>query len=1110
MLLPSPHASRWRPTLTGALLTALLVGAGVAAPAIAAPAPAPSGPSLYVAPNGDDSANGSFDAPFRTIEHARDVVRTLNDDMTQDITVYLRGGTYPVDDTLRFGTEDSGTNGHRVIYTAYQGEEPILEAGEAVTGWTQESGNVWKARLDRPDKLRALYVDGERAVMARKWVWSNGCYGTYEITAGQAPWAWESGSECDGSSYALDAVPAIATNQSDMEVQTQTTWTTAITGVREVTTNDDASQRVVRFQQPGAAIAQGAFNGDLQSGGWQMLSNAREFLDEAGEFFYDRNAGMLYLYKDADTDLSTASVFAPDNVETILDVSGEDLTHRVQNLTFSGLTLQHSDWNLAQVDGSSFKQAQQGNLVNLTYNRRNFHDYVYRNVHVQPGAVEVDSASGIRFERNRVQHTGADGIQFNNDVVDSAIEGNVTEDIAGSAINLGDPQHVYIGDATPTNGEHYAAGVEGAPKNISVRNNALHDSAVLFWGSAVISGYFLDTVAIENNRIDRAQWAGISLGWGWGNFDGSAESNAPGNPTTVARNNSIQRNEIRDTMRTLNDSGPLYSLGNQRGTVIDDNYADGVRPGHTYGLHPDEGSANISYNDNVMEIDPGVTDIIHSGTWGRQNSLQIRNTWGPINSIFDKNIPNSVVEDVRVVPDFVWPVQAYRVAVDSGIQSDYRDILGGLQEDVDFALPASALVTTSTTSIPIRGVGDAAKTLWLAPAGTTVFTVGDRMSAAAGNASTITVPKATGSYKLFVVDADDTVSPASAASVVRTDPAPRNETLRHVDSQKCLDIPGSSRSNGTQPALWNCKGDPNQRFTYTPDHELRVFGDKCLDVLYSGTTVGTRVVIWDCSGGANQRWTLGENGQIIAEQSGLCLAPGGGRSDNGAPAELATCTAGTRERWNFPISEYTEPSVTPTPEPSVTPTPEPSVTPTPGPSVTPTPEPSVTPTPEPSVTPTPEPSVTPTSGPSASGSAQPSASTRPAPGSAVSAVLSATSVEQGGSVRVTMAGLAPGEQVRAVLHSDPVVITGIPAATASGALVFTVPIAPTTPVGAHTIVVTGADGGQLARLPLTVVTPGQLAATGAQLPLGIALSAVVLLVLGAGFWAMRRTPIRVR
>lgn len=42
--------------------------------------------------------------------------------------------------------------------------------------------------------------------MAAKKINSAGCYGSYAVTAGQAPWAWESGSQCDGAKYGQGAL----------------------------------------------------------------------------------------------------------------------------------------------------------------------------------------------------------------------------------------------------------------------------------------------------------------------------------------------------------------------------------------------------------------------------------------------------------------------------------------------------------------------------------------------------------------------------------------------------------------------------------------------------------------------------------------------------------------------------------------------------------------------------------------------------------------------------------------------------------------------------------------------------------------------------------------
>jgi hypothetical protein len=138
--------------------------------------------------------------------------------------------------------------------------------------------------------------------------------------------------------------------------------------------------------------------------------NAYEFLDTPGEFTFDKTSRTLYYYRAAAEDMTTATVFAPNNVTTLLRIAGTSTSAHARGITFSGLTVQHSDWNLVTVAGSVFKQAQQGNLGASAYAKGNFHVYYYRNVDVTPGIIDIANADGVILQRNRIQHTGADGV----------------------------------------------------------------------------------------------------------------------------------------------------------------------------------------------------------------------------------------------------------------------------------------------------------------------------------------------------------------------------------------------------------------------------------------------------------------------------------------------------------------------------------------------------------------------------------------------------------------------------------------------------------------------------------------------------------------------------
>jgi hypothetical protein len=88
-----------------------------------------------VSPEGDDRHAGTADAPFRTVERAQQAVRAFRQDAglpSGGLTVYLRGGVYPLRRTLRFTREDGGKEGAPVVYRAFPGEEVHFTGGQAI------------------------------------------------------------------------------------------------------------------------------------------------------------------------------------------------------------------------------------------------------------------------------------------------------------------------------------------------------------------------------------------------------------------------------------------------------------------------------------------------------------------------------------------------------------------------------------------------------------------------------------------------------------------------------------------------------------------------------------------------------------------------------------------------------------------------------------------------------------------------------------------------------------------------------------------------------------------------------------------------------------------
>ena len=732
------------------------MGAGGAATGNAATTTGgPSGLSGYfVSPLGDDSNPGTEEAPFLTLAHARDVLRAESGSMTEDVHVYLRGGTYRLTETFVLGSEDSGKNGFRIIYAAFPNEVPVLTGSTQVTGWTAHDANIYKAPLERTTKLRNLYVNGQRAAMTSIRATSAGSSGSYDVSAGQADWAWASGSGADGIRYDMNEVPEIASNGDDLEIVNGTTWNENIVCTRGVTS--DGGYRVLQLQQPYGAIAQlPGWNAGFHVDGTHTIYNAFEFLDDPGEFYFDKSTQTLYYYPRSGEDISTSQIEAP-NLETLVALEGASKQAKVEAITFRGITFANTDYNLYQVAGSHGKASVQAATAFVAYGDGDWHSSQYEIIDTLPAVIEMNHADSIVIENGVIEHAGSEGITMVNDVSNVEIRGNVITDIAGSAITVGHPQHVYVGDG----GQHarFAAEVEGICANNSITNNLLLNisSQPGFGGHSGITAFFVEGLNIEHNQIQTTAYNGISLGWGWRNFQDS----------TSCKDNNISRNRFIDTLSRLHDSGAIYTIGQMPGTTINENYVRGIPPatsGPTYGLHNDEGTAYIVENDNVLDISPDVTYTINAEDFGEKHDLTILRTYATV-SRMGIDPPNSTIDPPVAVPDNVWAPAQYAVCLASGIQDEFRHIVSpGLVALADQVFPASCAAATETSEVPIRSSGSDSNEVWFAPAGTTEFVEGDTMTRASGTSTTLAVPMQAGSYKLFVLDTQGAVLGESAA-----------------------------------------------------------------------------------------------------------------------------------------------------------------------------------------------------------------------------------------------------------------------------------------------------------------------------------------------------------
>src|SRR3954447_3710234 len=123
---------------------------------------------VYVAPGGDDSADGGADHPLKTLGRAqRRIVELHANGGSRWSRVELAAGEYVLDAPLTIAADASGESiDHPVTYAASGGEVRIT-GGVRITNLRQE-GTQWVANIPKSlPAFRDLWVNGRRAVRAR-------------------------------------------------------------------------------------------------------------------------------------------------------------------------------------------------------------------------------------------------------------------------------------------------------------------------------------------------------------------------------------------------------------------------------------------------------------------------------------------------------------------------------------------------------------------------------------------------------------------------------------------------------------------------------------------------------------------------------------------------------------------------------------------------------------------------------------------------------------------------------------------------------------------------------------------------------------------------------
>lgn len=513
----------------------------------------------------------------RALQQAREERRLNN---ATDICLHLQEGTYQLNQPITIRPEDSGT---RIVADG----KVTISGGVSISGWRKE-GRYYVADVPdfngRPLEFRQLWVNGKKAVRAM------------DVDDFERMYRIRSVDKANETIY----VPAKAVkkimNAKYPEMVLHEMWCIANLRIKNIKIQGDSA--AVTFHQPESHVhfmhpwPSPMVTTDGHNSPF-YLTNAKELLDEEGEWYLDARASKLYYIPRKGEDMSRAEVIAP-AVETLMQVTGTP-DEPVKDVTFEGITFSHATWLRPSIYGHAPLQA--GMYMTEAYKLRPKMDRPNGDhkldnqgwVGRPAAAVSLNCAENISFTECTFEHIASTGLDYHLYIKGGTVDRCTFSDIGGNGILAGgfSPEGFEAHKPyDPTDRRIICTG-------LSITNNLITDVTNEDWGCVGIGAGFVRDIRICNNEISEVSYTGISLGWGWNQ-----------QPCSMV-NNLVSGNLIYNYAKHMYDTAGIYTLGAQPHSLIEGNVVRDIctpsyvhDPKHWFYLYTDEGSSGITVRNN--------------------------------------------------------------------------------------------------------------------------------------------------------------------------------------------------------------------------------------------------------------------------------------------------------------------------------------------------------------------------------------------------------------------------------------------------------------------------------------------------------------------------------
>lgn len=517
------------------------------------------------------------------------------------VTIHLGKGTYQLYESLRLRPEDSGLT--------IEGEHAIISGGMIITNWKRQ-GKLMVADVPdfngRPIDFRQLWVNGQKATRARD-------VSDFEQMSRIRTY--------DKKNHVL-WVPKKAVEKilkaPYAEMVLHEMWCTSNLRIKSIMIQGDSA--AVRFHDPEAKLQfehpwPSPMTPDTGHPSPFYLTNAKDLLDEPGEWYHDVREHKLYYMPRQGETVKEAVVPV---LETLVEFIG-NAEHPVRSITIKGITFSHTTWMRPSEKGHVPLQA--GMYLTEAYKLRPQIDRPNNHKLDNQGwlgranaAIELRYTEDICFADCRFEHLGGSGLDY----VFACRRGTTTNctftDIAMNGYVCGS----FSPEGLETHLPYQPTDIREVCTGQIVEQSEFYNVTNEDWGCVAIAAGYVSGFTIEHNTIHDVSYTGISLGWGW-NRD-----------LVCMKDNKVHANLIYNYAQHMYDCAGIYTLGNQPGTIISENVVRDIAapsyvhdPNHWFYLYTDEGSSNIILRDNWTPSEKFLKNANGPGNVWENNGPQV-------------------------------------------------------------------------------------------------------------------------------------------------------------------------------------------------------------------------------------------------------------------------------------------------------------------------------------------------------------------------------------------------------------------------------------------------------------------------------------------------------